>query len=157
MLRIWEMMMMMMMWEESLSLWQDVLMTILLLLQTPSSLFWEESCRAVWSKSAGTTERRRASGEREMAKEEGTKCQRIGCDALFTPDNNPEGSCHYHSGVWFSTLSVYLCLCLLFLLVIFARLSRVSDLHFRWIVMFQNGTSCDGVLHKLLWLIGFWQ
>jgi hypothetical protein len=92
-----------------------------------------------------------------MAKEEGTKCQRIGCDALFTPDNNPEGSCHYHSGVWFSTLSVYLCLCLLFLLVIFARLSRVSDLHFRWIVMFQNGTSCDGVLHKLLWLIGFWQ
>jgi disease resistance protein len=33
-----------------------------------------------------------------MAKEEGTKCQRIGCDALFTPDNNPEGSCHYHSG-----------------------------------------------------------
>jgi hypothetical protein len=33
-----------------------------------------------------------------MAKEEGTRCQRIGCDALFTPDNNPEGSCHYHSG-----------------------------------------------------------
>ncbi|KAL6899825.1 hypothetical protein ACP4OV_006483 [Aristida adscensionis] len=28
------------------------------------------------------------------------RCQRIGCDAMFTDDNNPEGSCRYHpSGV----------------------------------------------------------
>ncbi|KAL6619467.1 hypothetical protein ACP70R_034606 [Stipagrostis hirtigluma subsp. patula] len=25
------------------------------------------------------------------------RCQRIGCDAMFTDDNNPEGSCRYHS------------------------------------------------------------
>lgn len=24
------------------------------------------------------------------------RCQRIGCDATFTPDNNPEGSCVFH-------------------------------------------------------------
>lgn len=93
-------------------------------------------------------ERRRASGEREMAKEEGTRCQRIGCDALFTPDNNPEGSCHYHSGVWFCTLSVYLCLCLLFLLVIFAVwvvfLIFISDLD-RFLAVEWNGMQCGHV------------
>lgn len=26
------------------------------------------------------------------------RCQRIGCSALFSPDDNPEGSCHYHPG-----------------------------------------------------------
>ncbi len=93
-------------------------------------------------------ERRRASGEREMAKEEGTRCQRIGCDALFTPDNNPEGSCHYHSGVWFCTLSVYLCRCLLFLLVIFAVwvvfLIFISDLD-RFLAVEWNGMQCGHV------------
>ncbi|XP_006647346.2 cysteine and histidine-rich domain-containing protein RAR1 [Oryza brachyantha] len=24
------------------------------------------------------------------------RCQRIGCDAMFTDDSNPDGSCHYH-------------------------------------------------------------
>uniref|UniRef100_A0ACD5Z5Z3 Uncharacterized protein n=1 Tax=Avena sativa TaxID=4498 RepID=A0ACD5Z5Z3_AVESA len=24
------------------------------------------------------------------------RCQRIGCDAVFTDDDNPDGSCHYH-------------------------------------------------------------
>ncbi|XP_037486818.1 cysteine and histidine-rich domain-containing protein RAR1-like isoform X3 [Triticum dicoccoides] len=24
------------------------------------------------------------------------RCQRIGCDAMFTDDDNPDGSCHYH-------------------------------------------------------------
>ncbi|TVU29863.1 hypothetical protein EJB05_21451, partial [Eragrostis curvula] len=36
----------------------------------------------------------------EAAKSGGTaapvRCQRIGCDATFTEDNNPEGSCQYH-------------------------------------------------------------
>jgi hypothetical protein len=27
------------------------------------------------------------------------RCQRIGCDATFTDDNNPEGSCQYHPSV----------------------------------------------------------
>ena len=27
------------------------------------------------------------------------RCQRIGCDAMFTDDNNPEGSCQYHPSV----------------------------------------------------------
>ena len=25
-------------------------------------------------------------------------CQRIGCSAYFTEDNNPEGCCRYHPG-----------------------------------------------------------
>jgi disease resistance protein len=34
-----------------------------------------------------------------MAKTAGSvQCQRIGCDAYFTPDNNAENSCRYHSG-----------------------------------------------------------
>lgn len=32
-----------------------------------------------------------------MAKEE--KCQRIGCDAFFTADNNHEDACHFHPEV----------------------------------------------------------
>ncbi|TVU29859.1 hypothetical protein EJB05_21447, partial [Eragrostis curvula] len=39
----------------------------------------------------------------EAAKSGGTaapvRCQRIGCDATFTEDNNPEGSCQYHPSV----------------------------------------------------------
>jgi hypothetical protein len=27
------------------------------------------------------------------------RCQRIGCDAMFTDDDNPDGSCHYHPNV----------------------------------------------------------
>lgn len=27
------------------------------------------------------------------------RCQRIGCDAMFTDDDNPDGSCHYHPSV----------------------------------------------------------
>ncbi|GMP70011.1 hypothetical protein CsSME_00029053 [Camellia sinensis var. sinensis] len=27
------------------------------------------------------------------------RCQRIGCDAVFTEDDNPEGSCRYHGSV----------------------------------------------------------
>ena len=27
------------------------------------------------------------------------RCQRIGCEAMFTDDNNPEGSCQYHPSV----------------------------------------------------------
>jgi disease resistance protein len=27
------------------------------------------------------------------------RCQRIGCDAMFTDDNNSEGSCKYHPSV----------------------------------------------------------
>ncbi|KAL9237245.1 hypothetical protein vseg_011819 [Gypsophila vaccaria] len=27
------------------------------------------------------------------------RCQRIGCDAVFTADDNPDGSCRYHSSV----------------------------------------------------------
>lgn len=30
------------------------------------------------------------------------RCQRIGCDATFTPDNNPEGSCVFHDSVNFN-------------------------------------------------------
>ncbi|CAM0945715.1 unnamed protein product [Alopecurus aequalis] len=29
------------------------------------------------------------------------RCQRIGCDAMFTDDDNPDGSCHYHSNPMF--------------------------------------------------------
>ncbi|CAA6656407.1 unnamed protein product [Spirodela intermedia] len=29
------------------------------------------------------------------------RCQRIGCDAMFTDDNNPEGSCQYHPSPFF--------------------------------------------------------
>ncbi|BBN09822.1 disease resistance protein [Marchantia polymorpha subsp. ruderalis] len=29
------------------------------------------------------------------------KCQRIGCDVMFTADDNPEGSCRYHPGPLF--------------------------------------------------------
>ncbi|KAL5211413.1 hypothetical protein ABZP36_022260 [Zizania latifolia] len=33
------------------------------------------------------------------------RCQRIGCDAMFTDDNNPDGSCQYHpSGVSVSSV-----------------------------------------------------
>ncbi|GJM85172.1 hypothetical protein PR202_ga01600 [Eleusine coracana subsp. coracana] len=36
----------------------------------------------------------------EEAAKAPVRCQRIGCDATFTEDNNPEGSCQYHpSGV----------------------------------------------------------
>nr|CAB3446793.1 unnamed protein product [Digitaria exilis] len=35
------------------------------------------------------------------------RCQRIGCDAVFTDDNNPEGSCQYHpSAVSFTLLQM---------------------------------------------------
>ncbi|KAL2630542.1 hypothetical protein R1flu_015228 [Riccia fluitans] len=27
------------------------------------------------------------------------RCQRIGCNAMFTPDDNPEDSCRYHPGI----------------------------------------------------------
>lgn len=38
------------------------------------------------------------------------RCQRIGCDAMFTDDNNPEGSCQYHPSVTYldSSLQIYL-------------------------------------------------
>ncbi|XBI57871.1 hypothetical protein VPH35_039186 [Triticum aestivum] len=29
------------------------------------------------------------------------RCQRIGCDAMFTDDDNPDGSCHYHPSPMF--------------------------------------------------------
>uniref|UniRef100_A0A803R3E7 Uncharacterized protein n=1 Tax=Cannabis sativa TaxID=3483 RepID=A0A803R3E7_CANSA len=28
------------------------------------------------------------------------RCQRIGCDATFSEDDNPEGSCQYHDSVF---------------------------------------------------------
>ena len=33
------------------------------------------------------------------------RCQRIGCDAVFTDDDNPEGSCQYHPSVSSSSSS----------------------------------------------------
>ena len=27
------------------------------------------------------------------------RCQRIGCEAMFSEDDNPEGSCQYHASV----------------------------------------------------------
>lgn len=33
------------------------------------------------------------------------RCQRIGCDAVFTDDDNPEGSCQYHPSVSSSSAS----------------------------------------------------
>ncbi|GJN21224.1 hypothetical protein PR202_gb08685 [Eleusine coracana subsp. coracana] len=35
----------------------------------------------------------------EEAAKAPVRCQRIGCDATFTEDNNPEGSCQYHPSV----------------------------------------------------------
>uniref|UniRef100_A0A8R7PJ16 CHORD domain-containing protein n=1 Tax=Triticum urartu TaxID=4572 RepID=A0A8R7PJ16_TRIUA len=29
------------------------------------------------------------------------RCQRIGCDAMFTDDDTPDGSCHYHPSPMF--------------------------------------------------------
>lgn len=35
--------------------------------------------------------------EQEVVK---LRCHRIGCNATFTEDDNPEGSCQYHDAVW---------------------------------------------------------
>lgn len=34
-----------------------------------------------------------------MAEQARVRCQRIGCDAMFSPDDNPDGSCQYHDSV----------------------------------------------------------
>jgi disease resistance protein len=44
------------------------------------------------------------------------RCQRIGCDATFTEDNNPDGSCTYHDSVF--QLFLIINFCFLFLQLI---------------------------------------
>lgn len=41
------------------------------------------------------------------------RCQRIGCDATFTSDDNPDGSCIYHDAVsisefFYSSILLYI-------------------------------------------------
>ncbi|XP_038891151.1 cysteine and histidine-rich domain-containing protein RAR1 isoform X3 [Benincasa hispida] len=43
----------------------------------------------------------------------GIRCQRIGCNASFTEDDNPEGSCQYHDSPWvlIHRCATYSCAC----------------------------------------------
>lgn len=75
------------------------------------------------------------------------RCQRIGCDATFSEDNNPEGSCQYHDSVialFFFSLILFrtLSLSLFILNYVYFYFSILLTLAF---FLFQFGHYCAGV------------
>lgn len=90
--------------------------------------------------------------EKQAAK---VRCQRMGCDVMFSPDDNPDDSCQYHDSVS-SFRSNSLCLCHGKIIVRIHSFFSLRKLLIGWILLKPNVMSLNGAELILFSKLAFW-